>query len=75
MASFSGGANTICPFYIKEAKKSITCEGLIDGVDCLMRFTDEGAKIAFQAENCERGDYFARCPQAVALEEKYEGEE
>ena len=72
MASYSGGAKAFCPFYLKESKKSITCEGLIDGVDSLMRFRDETAKKNYQENHCNSERYYLRCRHAKALHEKYE---
>ena len=72
MATYTAGVKTICPFYIREARKSITCEGLIDGTDGMMRFDDEAAKQRYQEEHCECADYFSRCRVAEALHKRYE---
>lgn len=72
MTNFSSSARTICPFYIKEAKKSITCEGITDSVTSVTRFGSYEEKRSYQHQNCERNDYAACCELAAALCRKYE---
>lgn len=35
----------VCPFYLSEAKRSITCEGLIAKTATITRFSSEAEKI------------------------------
>lgn len=75
MGNTTGGGRAICPFYVKEAKQSITCEGLIDGADNMARFASADEKRVFQRERCERFDYEKRCPLAAALAKKTAADE
>jgi ribosome-binding protein aMBF1 (putative translation factor) len=74
MANFSGGAKTICPYYVKEADQSITCEGVIPGTNIMMRFPGVAEKNTFQGKYCSKHDYL-RCPQAAILEKFANSEE
>ena len=67
MANYTFGARVICPFYLKEAGKSITCEGLAEGTTNMMRFTSEAEKQRFQELNCEMHNYEFCCPMAAAI--------
>jgi len=71
MANNPYGTKTVCPFYIREAQKSITCEGIIPGTCGMTRFDSASEKLAYQAVNCESYDYTARCCLAAVLMEKY----
>lgn len=65
-----GGTDTYCPFYVREALKSITCEGQVG--DCVMhRFKTRDDLLAWQARYCF-GKGYKQCPQAVALIKAYE---
>jgi len=72
VANYTFGSRTVCPFYLKEARKSITCEGLADGTMSMTRFASEEEKQRFQAENCEMYNFDRFCPMAAALMRKYE---
>lgn len=71
MANYSGGASVICPFYIREKDKSISCESHI-GDSNLTRFSSPEAKVTWQKYACCRKDYAARCEYARLMQEKYE---
>ncbi|MEG2152226.1 MAG: helix-turn-helix transcriptional regulator [Clostridia bacterium] len=70
MANVRGGTDTFCPYYVREANKSITCEGMIAGTYSQQRFDSEADLHDFQAQNCSTQSY-DRCPLAAALIEKY----
>ena len=70
MANYTGGANTICPFYIREAACSITCEGAGAAVVLMMRFPSKDEKPLWQSQYCCTFGY-PRCPVAKMLLEKY----
>lgn len=72
VANYVYGTKTVCPFYLKEAQKSITCEGLIDGTCNMTRFNSEDEKTQYQSANCEMYNYTNCCKLAAALEKKYE---
>jgi len=74
MANVSMGAKTVCPFYLHEAKFSITCEGLI-GAAILSRFGSVEEKLAHQEAVCCGFGYTKLCPLAAALMKKYEEDE
>lgn len=74
MANYSGGVDAFCPFYVKEADKSISCEGFYDGNTLMTRFPSKEAKIEFMRKRCETKDYKS-CMLAAALIRKYEGED
>lgn len=41
-----------CPFYLKEGKKFISCEGIIAGSDCTHEFENEFRKRDYQIDVC-----------------------
>lgn len=71
MANFTGGANTVCPFYDTENNTSITCEGIFAPSVITMRFKCSKDKKVWQEENCFLFEY-EKCPVARGLIEKYE---
>ena len=73
MANYTGGANTVCPFYMHEADKSITCEGLRETSLLMMRFRQREEKEAWQAEFCVKFSY-DQCPVAWMLLQKYDAQ-
>lgn len=74
MANHTGSARAICPFYVKEARLSITCEGLSEGTVCMTRFATTEEKTQYQAMNCEMYNYENCCRLAAALMTKYQEE-
>jgi len=71
VSNFTGGARAVCPFYVKEAEKSITCEGLMPGTETAIRFPSSTAKRGYQQSVCEHADACKRCMLAAALDAKY----
>lgn len=67
MGNYTSGANTVCPYYLRESNKSITCEGLIEGTCTMHRFPSRLDKQAYQANHCERFVYGQVCPAAAAI--------
>ena len=75
MGSYVYGSKAVCPFYVREAKKSITCEGLIDDQRyTVTHFPAEEEKRQFQDQRCGMQDYAIRCKLAAALLRKYEAQ-
>lgn len=72
MSNHTFGVRTICPFYQREADKSITCEGVIPGTTASTHFDSKGEKRLFQEQHCELREYEKCCPLAAALMRKYE---
>lgn len=70
MANVKGGTETVCPYYVREANKSITCEGMVAGTLTQHRFDSEAEMLSFQARYCCTTTY-SRCPLASSLSEKY----
>ena len=65
-----GTSNVECPYYIREARLSMTCEGFI-GNEIMMRFADEKDKEAFQRQECCR--YPNGCIICNANDKKHSG--
>ena len=66
---FKGMVDTQCPFYIKEANKSITCEGMKEECNLCIKFQSEEEKLKYQEENCFK--YPNGCEIRKINEEKY----
>lgn len=71
MASYTGGALTICPYYIREKGCEIICEGVINGTQTIIPFGSSKAKADYQQNCCFDKDGAACCLLAVKLNEKY----
>lgn len=41
-----------CPFYVREGKEFISCEGVINGTTCVHRFLSEKNKIKYENGVC-----------------------
>jgi DNA-binding XRE family transcriptional regulator len=67
MGNYTGGARAKCPYYLKEADKSITCEGLIPSTVTMIRFASIKAKQFHQRNHCEQYDPEKGCPIAALL--------
>ena len=65
-----GGENIKCPFYLKESKYTITCEGLESGTELATKFPSGEAKKEYQVHNCYHGKN--GCAIMRLLEKKYE---
>jgi ribosome-binding protein aMBF1 (putative translation factor) len=70
MANYTFGVRTICPYYIKEAEKSITCEGLIPHTVTMVRFASQREKVLHQRKHCEQYDAEKGCPIRAAIDKK-----
>lgn len=73
MSNYSGGM-AICPFYRREAKLSIICEGYTEKQQLGMKFENEKEKLRWQQEYCLRY-YYPRCPLAGAVLNHYRQKE
>lgn len=72
MANFTFGATTICPFYLRETEKSITCEGLQGNATIVLKFLSSSQKQKFQKQKCGNFNYIFLCSIAAAImREKY----
>lgn len=69
MGNYTAGAKTICPFYLKESDKGITCEGVVPGTTQMTRFDSQQDKRRHQKACCERRDYLKLCKLAKLLEQ------
>ena len=70
MASSTGASKSICPYFLREYNKSITCEGLCGKDEFMHRFVSTKDKCDYQKKYCFRYDY-SRCPLAKILDGKY----
>ena len=59
-----------CPFFRKETKNLLCCEGFIEGTCMTTAFIDRGAALNYISANCSRMDG-GGCPLAMNLFEKY----
>ena len=73
MANKEINAKALCPFFVTESPKSITCEGII-GKECVSRFDTTEEKKAHEEQYCTKRDYEA-CEICKALLGKYRQEE
>ena len=60
-----GVVNTDCPFYVREAEKEITCEGVEKNTLCAFKFSSKAEKEDFQKHHCFPGCH--RCYNALKL--------
>ena len=67
---YKGTSNVKCPYYIRESRLSMTCEGFISD-EIVMRFTCEKDKETFQEKECYH--YPNGCIICNANEKKYAG--
>lgn len=61
--------NAKCPYFVKEAQKSVTCEGLISGSNTMIRFKDEDSKDRHIRNKCL--NYPNCCQLARSLDKRY----
>lgn len=59
-----------CPFFEKEARLSITCEGLLYKTQEAVRFKTEDDRIAITEIFCKSNEW-ELCPRAKMLIQKY----
>ena len=63
-------AQVLCPFYLREDKNTIGCEGIIDGTSVITKFPGIAVKKLFMQAHC----LFCNgcgCPLADTLNRKY----
>ncbi len=65
-----GIVETKCPYYEREAEYSITCEGIIEGTENVVRFKSKHEKESYQEDNCF--SYPNKCPVSCMLDKKYQ---
>lgn len=61
-----------CPYYLRSAEYSITCEGLSKGQEIATRFATKAGKDDYSRRHCELLN--SKCPIRQMLNEKYEKE-
>lgn len=67
MPNINSAANCICPFYLGETEKSISCEGMIDGTRARNVFSSADIKARYMTTRCYTHAYRRRCWHAAAL--------
>lgn len=70
MASKIIEARIVCPFYIREGKTTILCEGSIGNTICAQKFKNIAQKARHEVDYCSR-EGGKRCPQYRAVSLKY----
>lgn len=73
MPNYTGGMS-ICPFYQRESRLSIVCEGYCQEQQIGMKFRTEAEKIQWQQKYCLRF-YYPRCPVAATVLWHYQDQE
>lgn len=69
MKYVSLGLYAKCPFFLKESKFSICCEGIREGTEFSIKFQTEEDKKAYIRTHCNRMD--CECELKTAIEKKY----
>ena len=70
MASKLIEARIMCPYYIRESKTTILCEGSIGNTICVQKFQNISQKARHEGDYCSK-DGGRRCPQYRAVSLKY----
>ena len=70
--NWKGGAETVCPFYKRESKYMISCEGFYGETELVTRFKKANDKDKWQKKVCFQMELCALCPVHSLLEAKYE---
>jgi len=63
-------ARILCPYYLRESKSTIICEGAIGGTICAQKFQSIAAKARHEVDYCSK-EGGRRCPQFRAVSMKY----
>lgn len=66
----NGCVRAQCPYYNRESKLQITCEGIEHGTKLATKFPSEHAKRDYQETYCFERD--SVCPIKIILDMKYE---
>lgn len=69
--NWKGGAETVCPYYERESKYTITCEGVYGGTELVTRFKRAEDKSHWQERICYDLSRCCLCPVHNLLDEKY----
>ena len=68
--NYSVSSQIKCPFFKREAKNLLCCEGYIEGTCMTTSFRSRGAALQYISDNCSEIDG-GSCPMAKNLYEKY----
>ncbi len=75
MTDYNVSPLAVCPFYRREQKQAIMCDGFLLGVSVTLRFTDP-REAKLHKENYCRSQKYVQCPYAVinaeAEEDRFE---
>jgi hypothetical protein len=69
MPHFNGGM-AVCPFYERESRLSIVCEGDSESRNFGIKFRSEEDKCDWEKKYC-LGFFYSQCPMAAALLRQY----
>lgn len=61
--------NIICPYFLTQGKRNITCEGILEETKVSQMFVSEVQKLVYQENNCYSNG--TKCPIARLAAEKY----
>lgn len=67
-------SRAVCPFYCKESKIQVVCEGLQKSQTLTIGFRNKTSMAKWQEKTCYNMDCLKNCPLAGLLMKKYEGE-
>ena len=65
-------AAIICPYFVRMAKYSLSCEGAIPGTENMIRFATSDDMAEYVDVVCSKYGFHRICPIARELERKYE---
>lgn len=68
----AGEMNACCPFYVRDGRRSITCEGAEPGSQNRTVFSDPAAKERFLQRECCVLPAKSRCAYGAMLMRRYE---
>lgn len=74
MGCYAGGT-AICPYYLKDAEKSITCEGVLPSTSTMVRFNSAEEKRLWLERCCSTFDYNKLCVIAMLITAVYADDE
>lgn len=72
LSNVTSNVTVVCPFFIHDARQSISCEGNLGHTICMHKFQSPEEKNQHISLYCENPDYERVCPHAGWLKYCYE---
>lgn len=72
MATTTGGARTVCPYYESDDTCQINCAGFEFGTKVSVKFSSYSDKHQYQLKACWTFEYLKNCPYARMQEAMYD---